>query len=132
MEHTGRTMCFRSSMVACKSPSSSCPNSPETLNTSGATLLTWPVHSARLSACNCCHMWGVCITSWIYKPQRSLWTQHHQLVVGIRMAAAFTRDDFFTPTVQGIDTLNNRHANTMLAQVGFAHLKCLALSACSG
>ena len=36
----------------------------------------------------------------------------------LRMATAFTREDFFSPTVQGIDTLNGRHANTMLAQVG--------------
>ena len=33
------------------------------------------------------------------------------------MATAFTRNDFFIPTVQGVDTLNMRHANTMLAQV---------------
>ena len=33
------------------------------------------------------------------------------------MAVLFTRDDFFAPTVEGVDTMNNRHANTMLAQV---------------
>ena len=107
MAHTGRTMCFRLSTVACKSLSSSCTTSLEILNTSGAAFLALAqLHSSS-------SLQSSFLPLLAKRPQERAWH-----VVGIRMATAFTREDFFIPTAQGIDTLNTRHANTMLAQVG--------------